>query len=73
MASDGLGRAHPRLFGLTVVGALLLAAGALLGLLGGGAGTGRWAVRLGFGGFVLLVFGVAGYVALGVFERQPGP
>ena len=73
MASDGRGRAHPRLFGLSVVGTALLVAGAVLGLLAGGAGTGRWAVRIGFLGFLLLVFGVAGYVAIGVFERQPGP
>lgn len=67
--------AHPRL-------SLLVAAGLALLVVGGGlaagdrfaaTGTGLLGVRVGFVGFLLLVFGVSGYVALGVFAIRPDP
>ena len=68
------GRQHPRLFLLTVVGVIGLLLGGLVALLPlADSGRTVWALRFGFVGFLLLVAGLAGYVAIGVFERQPGP
>lgn len=68
MASDGTARAHPRLFGLVAAGAALIALGVALALLG----VAWWPLRLGVLGAMLLIFGLAGYVAIGAFQRQPG-
>lgn len=68
MASDGTGRAHPRLFGLTAAGVALLALGGAVAVLG----VDWWPLRLAVLGAMLLVFGLAGYVAIGAFQRQPG-
>ncbi len=67
MADRVLGGAHPRLFQLVALGLLLLAAGVILAVVDGR----RWGLRVGFLGVLLLVFGGAGYVAIGVFERHP--
>lgn len=68
MASDGTARAHPRLFGLTTAGVALFALGAATALLG----VDWWPLRLAVLGAMLLIFGLAGYVAIGAFQRQPG-
>lgn len=61
---------HPLLFRLVAAGILGLAVGG--GLVPSDAGgAGVWGLRVGFVGFLLLVFGVAGYVAIAVFERHP--
>lgn len=74
MPGDIANRAHPRLFGLTAVGAVGIAIGVVVQVVGGGgAASTTWALRISFLGFLLLVFGLAGYLAIGVFERRPEP
>lgn len=68
MASDGSARAHPRLLSLIAAGAALIALGAVVAILG----VDWWPLRLGVFGAMLLIFGLAGYVAIGAFRRQPG-
>lgn len=68
MASDDPGRAYPRLFTIVVAGTILITLGAGLALV-----DVDWLpLRLGVLGAMILIFGLAGYVAIGVFQRQPG-
>lgn len=63
----------PRLTLLVVIGALLLAVGG--GLVGADPmvepDVGLLGIRIGVIGFLLFVFGGAGYIAITVFERRP--
>ncbi len=66
--------ANPRLALLVAAGIVLLLLGSALVLVNSyvGAGTRVLGFRIGFLGSLLVVFGGAGYVAIGVFESRPG-
>ena len=67
------GRAHPRLFLLVVTGLGGLVLGLAVALVPAfGADRTLWGIRIGFVGFVLFAAGASGYLAIGVFDRQPG-
>lgn len=68
MSSDGAARGHRRLFGLTAAGAALIALGVAVSILG----VAWWPLRLGVLGAMLLIFGLAGYVAIAAFQPQHG-
>ncbi len=73
MTVGGLAK-HPLLFGFAVVGVVGLVLAAMVALVPVfGPDRQLWSVRLGFLAFVSLVAGLAGYVAIGVFEGREGP
>jgi len=74
MLADVLSRtAHPRVSLTVAAGFALLVAGVAVAAVDPlvAAETGLLALRVGFFGFLLLVFGVSGYVAVRVFETHP--
>lgn len=66
---------YPKLTLLVGAGAALLALGGLLWVIDPfvDASTGLFGFRVAFVGFLSLVFGASGYVAIKVFETHPGP
>lgn len=66
---------HPRLTGIILAGAVLLGVAAVVWLFEPPAVTeaGLTWYRAAIVGYVLVLFGVSGYVAITVFDRRPRP
>ena len=66
---------HPRLTGIILVGAALLGVAAVVWLFEPPAVTeaGLTWYRMAIIGYVLVLFGVSGYVAISIFDHRPQP